>query len=154
MALEEFVAQLEPNQKVSIAIDLLEKCLPIWKGYCRNRNIHYVDSVVGMSHSISKSLISRVVKIAKKGKTKEINEVVEEFRDPIVAMQDFDFEPPKEVELCFYSAYNLVEHFNGKEQSGFGHEIIYVSINQSIDALQTADILTSEQIKAILYQFD
>jgi hypothetical protein len=52
--------------------------------------------------------------------------------------------------LIFYSTHNLLEKLSGKEKTVFNELTIYVSINQSIDAIQRKEIISTEEIKTII----
>ena len=56
--------------------------------------------------------------------------------------------------MIFYSAHNLLEKLAGKEKTVFNELTIYVSINQSIDAIQRKDIISTDKIKTILKNSD
>jgi hypothetical protein len=73
-----------------------------------------------------------------------------QFDDPIIALQDTDWELPNEVQKTFYAVYNLIDTLMGKKKTVFEESSIYVSINQAIDALETSKTLTFDEINKIL----
>lgn len=75
-----------------------------------------------------------------------------QFRDPIVALQDLDWELPNEVERTFYAVHNLLDSLLGKEKTVVNEATIYVTINQAIEALESSNLLTEKEIREILYE--
>jgi len=112
--------------------------------------------VVGLTHSVDKSLLTKTIISVEEhlssNKSKEILfNLREQFDDPIVALQDTDWELPGEVQRTFYSVFNLLEACLGNTENSFGDLTIYVSINQAIDALDISKTLTFEEIKEMIY---
>ncbi|HEV7424358.1 MAG TPA: hypothetical protein VGO21_04175, partial [Candidatus Paceibacterota bacterium] len=77
-------------------------------------------------------------------------EIRRQFDDPIVALQDTDWQLPDEVQKTFYAVYNLIDTLLVKEKTVFDESTIYVSINQAADALETSKTLTFYDINQIL----
>lgn len=165
MTLQQFTASLTKENQINLAIKLCKLALPIWDNYANNNKLGYRDTVVGLQHSVDRKLpintINAVEAYLKQnaikkvfiGKTK-LQKLSKEFDDPIVALQDLDWELPYEVYTFFYSVHNLLETLLGKELSVFGESVIYVSINQAIDALETSKTLTIDQINDILFEVE
>jgi len=161
MALKDFVNGLDENSQIELAIELIEIGLPIWENYNLENPIEYKDSVVGMNHKINKNLIKKSIKILKNINrhnnfiVKKINEfkiinIQNEIREPVVARQDDDFEIPIEVELILFSTSNLINYVKGDRYNIQSENLVYVSINQSIDAIIKSGILTDEGVNKIL----
>lgn len=72
----------------------------------------YIDSVVGMQHTIDRQLPRRVVEAIESSGGIPPAAVVErlftEISEPVVALQDDDWELPEDAELALYAAYNLL----------------------------------------------
>jgi hypothetical protein len=75
-----------------------------------------------------------------------------QFSDPILALQDLDWELPYEVERTFYAVHNLLDSVLGKEKTVFNGTTIYVTINQAIDAIESSKLLSETEIKEMLYE--
>jgi hypothetical protein len=75
-----------------------------------------------------------------------------QFSDPLVALQDLDWELPNEVERTFYAVHNLLDSALGIEKTIFNEATIYVTINQAIEALESSKLLTEKEIREILYE--
>jgi hypothetical protein len=54
------------------------------------------------------------------------------------------------VERVFFAVYNLLYGFKEKKNS-FDELIHYLSVNQAVEALYTSEILTVDQIRALIY---
>ena len=73
-----------------------------------------------------------------------------EFDEPIVALQDGDWELPDVVVSTFYGVYNMIDALTGKEQTVFNESTIYVSVNQLADALDSSKTMGFNDINRIL----
>ncbi len=156
MSLKEYTAALTEKQRFNLAIELIEQLLPIWNDFSSNKkNLEYVDTVVAMYHSVDKEIIERTTKLAKKwidneSDKKELQRLNNWFSDPIVALQDFDWEIPENIQLIFYSAHNLLGKLNGETKTIFGDEQLYLAINQAIDSIIKSGLMTENEIKELM----
>lgn len=159
MTLKEFISTLDESSQYDLALTLTDKTLSIWDDYAKTNKLEYVDTVVGMHHKVEKDILSRTLSTIKlellnpKSQRKKINQLREEFSDPIVAMQDLDWELPPLVELTFYATRNLLDKINGEEVTVFDEPQIYVVINQAIDALSQSEIMSDIEIKELLKRY-
>ena len=162
MGLQERIENLPEEKQIELSIKLLEIGLPIWTEFAQNNKLEYTDTVVGMHHRIDENIVDKAISFAKvqfenkEGVLKSFLRhratkfIEQEFWEPITALQDLDWEIPEPPKLVFYSAYNLIEKLAGKENSVLGELIIYVSINQSIDAIQRKGIISNEEVREIV----
>ena len=161
MTLQEYTHNLPEDRQFKLAVKLTKLALPIWDNYADKNDLTYRDTVVGMHHSVDRKLLLNTINAIEEylnlnrlkklfdGKSKLL-ELSGQFDDPVVALQDMDWELPDEVLKTFYSVHNMLDTLVGKEQTVFGDSTIYVSINQAIDALETSKSLSSAEIKMIL----
>lgn len=159
MPLDKIVSNLSNKHQLELAVVLIEKALVIWDEYCIGGKLDYIDTVVGMHHEVKPDLPARSLALAKKElqhpgtQAAEIKALNDEFIEPIVAMQDDDWEMPDAVEKVFYAAYNLNEFLNGLTTTTFAESQIYLVINQAIDALLTKEIMTLAEINNLIAQY-
>ena len=162
MTLEEHIENLQKDMQFDIAIRLTKLSLPIWDKYADKNELTYRDTVVGLHHSVDRALLKNTIDAVEKYiSTNMINKVIikntdllslsRQFSDPIVALQDIDWELPNEVEKTFYAVHNLLDAALGKEMTAFNESTIYVTINQAIDALNNSKTLTEKEIRKVLY---
>ena len=162
MTLEEHIDNLPKDKQFDIAIRLTRLALPIWNKYAKKNELTYHDTVVGLQHSVNRTLLKNTIDAVEKyistniiGKAIMKNTALislsRQFSDPIVALQDLDWELPNEIERTFYSVHNLLDSALGKEKTVFNETTIYVTINQAIDALSSSKLMTEEEIREILY---
>ncbi len=162
MTLEEHIDNLPRDKQFDIAIRLTRLILPIWNNYADKNELAYRDTVVGLLHSLDRTLLKNTIDAVEQYiLTNRINKVIiknldlltfsRQFSDPIVALQDLDWELPYEVERTFYAVHNLLVSTLGKEKSVFNETTIYVTINQAIDAISSIKLLTETEIREILY---
>lgn len=157
MTLQKYIESLPENGQVILAIKLIKLALPLWDTYSCKNDLSYRDKVVGLKYSVEKQLLQNTVttiekylnsnklkKIISKGKLQRLRGM---FDDPIVALQDNDWSLPYEIQNIFYSVYNLIDTFLGNDQSS-----MYISINQSADALEMSKVLTYDEIRIILME--
>ncbi|OFY89695.1 MAG: hypothetical protein A3K10_14570 [Bacteroidetes bacterium RIFCSPLOWO2_12_FULL_31_6] len=157
MSLQDLLSTIPEKNQHELSVKFLTIGQPIWKDYAiNNKNLEYTDTVVGMQHKVSHDIIQRTIDLiseeikSPKSKTKQIAELHQEFRDPIISLQDMDWEVPESVLLIFYSAYNLIESLKGKKETYDDESMIYISINQSIDAITREKIKTFNEINTLL----
>ena len=162
MTLEEHIENLPKDKQFDIAIRLIKLSLPIWDKYADKNELTYRDTVVGLHHSVDRALLKNTIDAVEKYiSTNMISKVVikntdllslsRQFSDPIVALQDIDWELPNEGEKTFYAVHNLLDAALGKEMTTFNESTIYVTINQAIDALDSSKTMTEEEIRKVLY---
>ncbi len=161
MTLKKYSESLPKDIRFKVAIKLIKLALPIWENFADKNQLKYRDTVVGLTHTVDKDILKNSIdaveiylnsnKIRKiiGGKSKLI-EIRRQFDDPIVALQDADWELPDDVPKIFYSVYNLLDELLGKKKTAFDKSTIYVAINQAIDALDTSETLTVGEINKIL----
>lgn len=161
MTLQKYTDTLPKDRQLKLAIQLTRLTLPIWDNYANTNPLTYRDTVVGLTHTVDKKILKDTIDAVERylnsnkieqiiNGTKELKEISGQFDDPIVALQDTDWELPDEVKKTFYAVYNLIETLLGKEKTVFDESTIYVSINQAIDALETSKSITSGDINKIL----
>jgi hypothetical protein len=159
MTISEIVSTLSKPRQLELAIQFLQKAIIIWDQYAAANKLDYIDTVVGMSHEVKANLLERMLEVAAKELKEpgthaaELKALDDEYTDPIVALQDNDWELPYEVERIFYASFNLLEHLNGKEMTAFKEETIYVCINQAVDAILTKELMSQSEINAWVTQF-
>jgi hypothetical protein len=159
MTLEELIGSIDRQTQFELALDLTERTLPIWNAYAESNKLEYTDTVVGMHHVVRKDILFRTLETIRgelansKTQKHQIEQLTEEFRDPIVAMQDFDWGLPYSAEKTFYALKNFLDALNGREITIFGDSQIYLVINQAIDALMNANVLTEIEIRDVLDRY-
>jgi hypothetical protein len=162
MTLKEHIDNLSKDKQFDIAIRLTRLTLPIWDNYADNNELTYRDTVVGLQHSVDKTLLKNTIDVVEKHiltnrinkefiKNFDLLKFSRQFSDPIVALHDTDWEPPYEVERTFYAVYNLLDSALHKDKTVFNETTIYVTINQAIDALSSSKLMTETEIREILY---
>ncbi len=162
MTLQEHIDNLPKNKQFDIAIRFTRLALPIWNKYAKKNEPTYRDTVVGLQHSVKRTLLKNTIDAVEKYiatntigkailKNTELISLSRQFSDPIVALQDHDWELPNEIKKTFYSVHNLLDSVLGKEKTVFNETTIYVTINQAIDALLSSKLMTEKEIRKILY---
>lgn len=160
--LSDLMQGLPADRQLTIATHFCRLGLPIWDEFASNADARaYHDGVVGMHHVISETLLARALAVAQAAlhhssdmsnpaSTDAIGILLHEFIEPIVALQDDDWELPDAVKLIFYAHSNLIEHLSGNKVFLGGESALYVAVNQAIDALETSGRMTMEQIRSEL----
>jgi len=113
--------------------------LAVWDKFTRQgRDLFYQDSVVLMDHNIEKDLPKKALKAVIKNTPN--NAIAGSYREPICALQDMDWEPPRNIKYAYYSIYNLYR----KYCEGMGIDdwlIINQSLSSQTDESQWDEIL-------------
>ncbi len=152
MTLKELIAELPEQNKMLLAIEFLEKLLPVWENFSADyRNLQYVDSVVGLTHNVDSQIVKRTMSFAKDWINGKIDKklqakLTEQYVDPIVSLQDLDWEIPENIRLIFYASYNLLGKINGEKETIFHEDQMYLVLNQAIDAILKSNLMTKEEI--------
>lgn len=153
--------QLTREKQFELAIKLTRLALPVWHTFTAKNELTYIDTVVGMKHEVDKDLLSKTIRaveehlrIHKLEKIPDghLTELNKQFDDPVVALQDGDWEVADEVKKLFCAVYNLLEAL-GNEMTAYGESTIYVSINQAADSITTAKIMTFDELNNLLAEF-
>jgi hypothetical protein len=161
MTLEEYCNNLSESVLSLVATDLCEVALGNWESYCKYNTTEYQDSVSSLKHSVRKDLLHDTILEAKQilhGKEMSepelyavIRDLLKEFQEHIISLQDWDWHIPYETEKTFYSIYNLAKGFIDKRT---GNDILthYIAINQAIEAIEEGKLLAENEIRKILYE--
>jgi hypothetical protein len=158
MSLQSYTESLPKEKQFRLAVKMARLALPIWQSYAAANELYYIDTVVGMKHTVDKQLLENTINAmeeqlnANAGGSKLLH-LAQQFIDPIVALQDLDWELPNDVQNVFYSVNSLMEAVRGKEKTVFGESTIYVSLNQSIDAITSSGKMSFEEVNNILAEF-
>jgi hypothetical protein len=162
MTLQEYTDSLPKGKQIELTIKLTKLVLPIWEKYSEDNQLSYRDTVVGLAHRVDKKLLRNTIEgvetYLSSGKWKRFMDgkrtllkLRSQFNDPVVALQDTDWELPDEVLKTFYAVYNLIDTVIGKEKTVFGDSTIYISINQAVDALESSKTMPFDQIQEVIY---
>ncbi len=161
MTLSAIINSLSHDKQVALAIWLMRDAIPVWDKYTVKHKLTYRDSVVGLKHCVDKDLIRQSIDAvnlyfcsAQTAKESILNAqlipLYKQFDDPIIALQDGDWELPTEVERTFFAAYNLLCAALDKENVGSDESYLSLSINQAIDALDSSETLSVAEIESII----
>ena len=157
MTLQEYVKGLSEDKRFKIAVELTKQALPIWDSYADKHKLTYRDPENGLSQHIDRHLLGNIIEAIETylksdssekttNKEDQLEELSKQFDDPIVALEDAIWIVPKEIEILFFSVYNLMESIIGKEQNEIDETLIYTSINQAADALIKNKLKTFHEI--------
>jgi hypothetical protein len=158
MDLEGYCKTLSKKELLNLAIRICQNALPIWDDYSLENKLEYTDTVVGLHHKIRKELLSDSIQLfrrkylLRRSFENDLKKLLEEFTDPVAAMQDSDWELPYSVKCVFHSVYNLLDGVK-EPITIFNQETHYVSINQSADALKSSGLMNFDQIHDIIYSY-
>lgn len=160
--LQDYIGTLSEQEQCELAIKLIETAMPLWEEYAIKHPLSYVDSATGTSHEVEKDLLAKAILMVEKSKghpkwqklidpNDSILSLRRRFDDPILALQDEDWVLPYPVQRIFYSVFNLLEWSIGDTQGSFGESVIYVAINQALDAIDKSGIATNSELRNIIY---
>lgn len=112
--LKEKLLELPINTRLLFLACLCGHSLKVVKKYFRiSSNRCYVDTVVGMTHTVDIILPSRALSLIKSNSGNpsldSLNQMRNEYNEPIVALQDGDLEIDDEAVIFgYYAIYNLI----------------------------------------------
>jgi len=161
MTLHDYINTLSKEAQLKLAIRLAKLALPIWDNYAKKNKLAYHESVVGVKHTLIKDLLQETIETIESSSILQNTDIPVEnedkllllyrqFSDPVIALQDNDWQLPDEVIQTFYAVYNLIDTIIDSRQIKFSGTSFYVSINQAINALETSETLTFDEINKLL----
>lgn len=101
---------LAPDRKKAVHLDLCSQALRVWEDYYdRNGTLEYVETVAGTKQVVDRGLPAAAIRAVETGSDAE--NVAYRYQEPIAAMQDDDFNLPDDIELAYYSIYNLFRRY-------------------------------------------
>ena len=107
--------QLTPERQRQVHLRLCEEALGVWRAYVAQHSpIRYMDSVVGMRHTVDVDLPHDALRSAIAGA--DLADVDSRYGEPIVAMQDDDLQFPDPVLFAYYAIYNCFRRHALAEQ--------------------------------------
>ena len=107
--LEKFHALPDELRKL-VHLDLCSQALRVWQSYCHSHGImKYVETVCGTQQTVDSTLPEDAFRSVMEGE--DTRKVQARYVEPICAMQDDDLELPDDIELAYYSIYNLFRRY-------------------------------------------
>lgn len=143
MDLREEFLNLSVEKRRFVHLELCENALSVLENYfAENSEIKYVESVVGTLQIFDAKLPPDALDAARNGEN--LHNVDYRFAEPISALQDDDLELPDNIELAFYSIYNLFQKYVMKRQIDD-----WIIVNQALSAEVEPEKWTEMLKKAI-----
>jgi len=120
---------LSSEEKKEFHLDACQFSLDQWDKFWKNNDAHmrYTDSVAGIEHVVDFELPLKAYLAVKFNHYDGLIE--KEYREPIVALQDYDWNPPADIQMAYYSIYNLYQKYSGLEEIDD-----WLIINQSLSS--------------------
>jgi len=156
MIFEEYCETLDEQKLAAIAISLCEVALFNWDHYTKNNKLRYKDTIAALYHEVRPQLLADTLAEVKNiysnaGQSQtQINKLLNEFTDPLVAIDDNDWSLPNKVQKSFQSIYHLACGVEVKRVV-FGELTHYLAINQAIEAIEEGNLLSETEIRALIY---
>lgn len=100
---------LRPDDRLSCLVVACEPALVVWLTYALRVRPEYMDSVVGIHHVVDLDLPTRALdEVRRRHDPPDVAVTQRAYLEPIVALQDSDWELPDERLLyAYYAVYNL-----------------------------------------------
>lgn len=106
-ALQRLLA-LSEDDRIDALVVACEPALVAWTTWALRVKPSYVDSVVGMRHVVDVDLLARALdEVRRRHDRPDVAKTIHDFVEPIVALQDGDFELDDRMQYAFYAIYNL-----------------------------------------------
>ena len=119
---------LDGSRRRAVQLALCRHALGVWEAYLRRHGpVEYIDSVVGLYHSVDSALPRDALASVEAGA--ERADVSHRYLEPIAALQDDDLELPGQIELAYYAIYNLYR--SGIEGAAIDDWLV---VNQALSA--------------------
>lgn len=159
MSLEDYTKTLDFNQQFELFLVLSQHIIPEWDKFSTEKsNLWYSDSVVGLTHHIRPEIVNDILDLIVQRLQfpkllDKIKELRREIAEPIVALQDDDWDIPEHIKLFFYACNSILDRFAGEKLTRFSEDQMYLAINQICDSILTAKIKNYAELNEILSQF-
>jgi hypothetical protein len=99
---------LREDDRIASLVLACEPALVVWLTWATREKPVYIDTVVGMRHEVDLDLPVRALEQVRQRHAKpNPDEIIHAYVEPIVALQDSDWEMPGNLELAYYAIYNL-----------------------------------------------
>jgi hypothetical protein len=143
---EEFMVLMPARRRV-VHLSLCEHALAKWTAYAQSRGeIIYTETVCGTNQTVDAALPKDAFECAKQ--RRDVANVHERYREPIVALRDGDLEFPSAIEFAYYSVYNLFRKYTGIEDVDD-----WLIVNQALSA-ETDETRWAPLLAAAIMQAD
>lgn len=133
---EDRLAALDTDARLDALVVACEPALVAWMTYALRVKPAYVDGVVGLKHVVDVDLPARALdEVRHRHDRPDVAATIHAYVEPIVSLQDGDFELSKRLEYGFYAIYNLHRLAFEPADSVTGMLVL----NQAISALVDGD---------------
>jgi len=146
---------------LQLALTLIEKTIPVWENYTRDRDISYKNFINGPANKIDSQLVQDTVAMVSAlshksfppGDQSEIKMYYNKFLDVVIALHDANWVPPYPIKKIFLSTYAVLKSI--LENNGAIHEgnQLSVAIEHALDCLDISKIFSKKDIENILLSF-
>lgn len=104
------LSRLTQDEQRRVLVRLCERAVEVWTAFVRREGeIRYIDSVVGMCHTVDVTLPALALVAAVDGENRF--DLERRYMEPITALQDCDLELPDHAEFAYYAVYNLFRKY-------------------------------------------
>lgn len=152
--------ELSQPDKLHLAWSLAVKCLPLWERCVAAGDACYRNTTTGPLMRISTALLINPVNLI----GSHLNDAVpfpheaavtyaDAFIEPMIAMHDGNWAATYPVKKHFLAVYNMLKALLGEGPEPGDHELLTVSISQSIDCLDMCRLYSRMEIDALLESY-
>jgi hypothetical protein len=160
---KETVTKIPPLKQLDVAVAFTKLALPIWDDYAKvESNLTFTEEGPWpVLHTVDKNLLRDTIEaveeflkldrhvIPQVGNAK-LSGLDDLFFKPMVCLQWMEWELPDPVCKTFYAVHNLLNFILNDAKNQEGESTIFVSINQSVDALTSSKKMTFDEVFNII----
>jgi hypothetical protein len=163
MIFKETVTQIPSLKQLGIAVAFAKLALPIWDDYAKIEG-HLAFTEEGpwpVQHNVDKNLLRDTIEAVEEFLNLERHQIPQIanaklsalddlFFKPLVCLQWSEWELPDGVLKTFYAVHNMLTFILNDDKNAEGESAVFVSINQSVDALTSSNKMTFDEVNGII----
>ncbi|RYY59390.1 MAG: hypothetical protein EOO05_13400 [Chitinophagaceae bacterium] len=149
--------QLPSDLQFDLAIFLAGYTLEVWNKYTDGHALTWRNSTSSPWVRLDPFLLTRTLqslRVAVNGHERRagqsIRALMEEFIDPVVALQDGTWSTDYPVKKCLLAIYNLLKSVIEKDEATADHGLYSLSIGQLLDCLDLSGLYSADEIENLL----
>jgi hypothetical protein len=152
-ALEGLCTRLNEKEKIDLALELAKLTLQIWEAYKKKNTLLLFDRTVSNTPDVEPGLLRETINAIEHDDFADIKRSFSQFKQPIVMLQDGDWELSSTVRTTFYSVYNLAKGILSNESRPQRTACTRNSILQSNEVIFNAGLLGDNEWNEFLENY-
>jgi hypothetical protein len=152
-ALEGLFTRLNESSKIQLALKMAKISVPIWEAYKKRNTLLLFKSEVYNQPDVDMALLRETLAAIETDELADLRQSFNQFRQPIVMLQEGEWELSISIKNAFYSVYNLAKAVLSAENKAQRSSCVRQSVMQSFDAINKSFLLSMDEWKDFLEDY-